>query len=89
MALGKLLRSALGANEGVWTEAEILVGPLRAAVAVIYVTQIFEDDLNRNGGESRIRNPGGYLRAFVRMVAAGKIDLAADLLAMRRRRMTG
>ncbi|WP_226582545.1 plasmid replication protein RepC [Acuticoccus sediminis] len=86
VALGAFLRPMLGANETVWTEAVASIGPLRAAVAVIYVTQLYEDDLNR-GGDSRIRNPGGYLRAFVRMVASGKIDLAADLLAMRRRRM--
>ena len=77
----------LGASEAVWVEAEMTLGPLQAAVAVIYVLQLYEDDMHRRGGESRIRNPGGYLRAFVRMVAAGRIDLTADLLAMRRRRL--
>ena len=85
---GQFLRSMLGANETVWGEAVGLLGPLRAAVAVIFVMQLYEDDARRHGGESQIRNPGGYLRAFVRMVATKRIDLEADLLAMRRRRLT-
>ena len=85
--LGRFMRSLLGASEAAWIEAELALGSLQAAVAVIYVVQLYEDDMHRRGGESRIRNPGGYLRAFVRMVAAGKIDLTADLFAMRRRRL--
>jgi replication initiation protein RepC len=54
---------------------------------VIYVLQLYEDDAAKNGGESRIKNPGGYFRALTRMVKSGKIDLAVELLAMRRRRM--
>lgn len=88
VAFGRFLRPMLGASETVWTEAEASIGPVRAATAVIYILQLYEDDANRNGGESRIRNPGGYLRAFVRMVASGQVDLSSDLLAMRRRRTT-
>jgi replication initiation protein RepC len=55
---------------------------------VIYVLQLYEDDVAKNGGESRIKNPGGYFRALTRMVKSGKIDLAVELLAMRRRRMS-
>ncbi|UOM37233.1 plasmid replication protein RepC [Acuticoccus sp. I52.16.1] len=86
IATGRRFRPMLGADEAVWREAETTLGAVRAATAVIYVTQLFEDDVARHG-ESRIRNPGGYLRAFVRMVASGSIDLTADLLAMRRRRL--
>jgi replication initiation protein RepC len=55
---------------------------------VIYTLQLYEDDAARSGGESRIKNPGGYFRALTRMVKSGKIDLAVELLAMRRRRMS-
>jgi len=61
---------------------------LPAGPAVIYVLQLYEDDVAKNGGESRIKNPGGYFRALTRMVKTGKIDLAVELLAMRRRRMS-
>ena len=64
------------------------IGALKAAISVIYVRQLYEDDQASHGGEGRIRNPGGYFRAFVRMVAAHKINLEVDLLAMRRRRMS-
>jgi replication initiation protein RepC len=55
---------------------------------VIYVLQLYENDAAKNGGESRIKNPGGYFRALTRMVKAGKIDLQVEILAMRRQRMS-
>ena len=85
---GRYLRASLGAHESAWAEAVEEVGPVRAAIAVIYVLQLYEDDAARNGGESRIKNPGGYFRALTRMVKSGKIDLNVELLAMRRRRMS-
>ncbi|MFC1456587.1 plasmid replication protein RepC [Microvirga arabica] len=88
VSAGRYLRASLGAHESAWAEAVEEVGPVRAAIAVIYVLQLYEDDAAKNGGESRIKNPGGYFRAMVRMVKAGKIDLAVELLAMRRRRMS-
>ncbi|MBM6582704.1 hypothetical protein ILT44_21090 [Microvirga sp. BT689] len=88
VSAGRYLRASLGAHESAWAEAVEEVGPVRAAIAVIYVLQLYEDDAARNGGESRIKNPGGYFRALTRMVKAGKIDLSVELLAMRRRRMS-
>jgi replication initiation protein RepC len=88
VAAGRYLRASLGAHESAWSEAVAEVGPVRAAMAVIYVLQLYEDDAARNAGESRIKNPGGYFRAMVRMVKTGKIDLGVELLAMRRRRMS-
>jgi replication initiation protein RepC len=88
VAAGRYLRASLGAHESAWKEAVEEIGALKAAISVIYVLQLYEDDLASNGGEGRIRNPGGYFRAFVRMVAARKINLEVDLLAMRRRRMS-
>ncbi|KFG69375.1 plasmid replication protein RepC [Microvirga sp. BSC39] len=88
VAAGRYLRASLGANESAWAEAVEGLGTVRAAIAVIYVLQLYEDDAARNGGDSRIKNPGGYFRALTRMVKSGKIDLAVELLAMRRRRMS-
>jgi replication initiation protein RepC len=87
VSAGRYLRASLGAHESAWAEAVEEIGTVRAAIAVIYTLQLYEDDVARNGGESRIKNPGGYFRALTRMVKSGKIDLAVELLAMRRRRM--
>ncbi|MBA1158929.1 plasmid replication protein RepC [Microvirga mediterraneensis] len=87
VSAGRYLRAALGAHESAWAEAVEDIGTVRSAIAVIYVLQLYEDDMARNGGESRIKNPGGYFRALTRMVKSGKIDLAVEILAMRRRRM--
>jgi replication initiation protein RepC len=61
------LRPFLGANESVWieaeAEAEAEIGLVRAAVTVIYVLQLYDDDVS--SGEGRIQNPGGYFRAMV------------------------
>ncbi|MPR09069.1 plasmid replication protein RepC [Microvirga tunisiensis] len=88
VSAGRYLRASLGAHESAWAEAVEDIGTVRAAIAVIYTLQLYEDDVARNGGESRIKNPGGYFRALTRMVKVGKIDLAVELLAMRRRRMS-
>jgi replication initiation protein RepC len=87
VSAGRYLRAALGAHESAWAVAVEEIGTVRAALAVIYVLQLYEDEVARNGGESRIKNPGGYFRALTRMIKAGKIDLAVELLAMRRRRL--
>ena len=88
VSAGRYLRASLGAHESAWAEAVEDIGTVRAAIAVIYVLQLYEDDVAKNGGESRIKNPGGYFRALVRMIKAGKLDLGVELLAMRRRRMS-
>jgi len=87
VSAGRYLRASLGAHESAWAEAVEEIGAVQAAIAVIYTLQLYEDDVAKNGGESRIKNPGGYFRALTRMVKAGKIDLAVELLALRRRRM--
>ncbi len=87
VSAGRYLRASLGAHESAWAEAVEDIGTVRAAIAVIYVLQLYEDDAAKNGGESRIKNPGGYFRALTRMVKSGKVELAVELLAMRRRRM--
>jgi replication initiation protein RepC len=86
VSAGRYLRAALGAHESAWAEAVEDIGTVRAAITVIYVLQLYEDDAAKNGGESQIKNPGGYFRALVRMIKAGKVDLNVELRAMRRRR---
>jgi replication initiation protein RepC len=86
VAAGRYLRASLSANESAWNEAVAEIGLVRAAVTVIYVLQLYDDDVS--SGEGRIKNPGGYFRAMARLVKAGKIDLNVELLAMRRRRMS-
>jgi replication initiation protein RepC len=83
---GRYLRASLGAHESAWTEAVAEIGAVRAAVAVIYVLQLYDDDVS--SGAHRIRNPGGYFRALVRMIKTGKIDIEVEILAMRRRRLS-
>ena len=86
VAAGRYLRASLGAHESAWNEAAVQIGPVGAATAVIYVLQLYDDDVS--SGSQKIRNPGGYFRALVRMVKSGKINLGIELLAMRQRRMT-
>ncbi len=83
---GRYLRASLGAHESAWNEAVADLGPVGAAVAVLFVLQLYEDDVSSGG--TRIRNPSGYFRALVRMVKSGKINLELELLGMRRRRMS-
>jgi len=53
---------------------------------VLIVAQLHDDDVRR--GEIRIRNPGGYFRQLVRLCSEGRYGLEAELMAMRRRKMT-
>lgn len=86
VAAGRYLRASLGAHESAWNEAVAEIGLVGAAAAVVYVLQLYDDDVSAGG--SRIRNPGGYFRALVRMVKAGKLNLEVELQAMRRKRMS-
>lgn len=84
VAAGRFLRASLGAHPSAWDEAVAGIGAVPAATAVIYVLQLYDDV---SSGRQRIRNAGGYFRALVRRIRAGEIDLAAELLALRRRKM--
>jgi replication initiation protein RepC len=61
------------------------IGPIHAAVAVIYVLQVYDDDVS--SGRNCIRNAGGYFRSIVRLIKGGQLDLETALLAMRRRKL--
>lgn len=83
---GRYLRGTIGAHESAWLEAVESIGPVRAAAAVLYVLQVHTDDVS--AGTQRIRNPGGYFRALVRMIADKRFHLDTELHALRRRKMS-
>jgi replication initiation protein RepC len=85
IAAGRFFRASLGAHPNAWAEAVAEIGATNAAIAVIYVLQLYDDDVS--SGKNSIRNPGGYLRSIIRLIKAGKLDLHTELLALRRRRM--
>lgn len=83
--LGADLRASIGAHPSAWAEACVGLGRLRAAVLVIIVAQLHDDDVS--SGRLRIKNPGGYFRKLVRMAVESRYDLRSELMGMRRRRM--
>jgi replication initiation protein RepC len=85
IAAGRFLRASLGAHPSAWTEAVEEIGAVHAATAVIYVLQLYDDDVS--SGRNNIRNPGGYFRSIVRLIKYGQLELEAALLALRRRKM--
>jgi replication initiation protein RepC len=85
VAAGHFLRASLGAHPSAWTEAVEGLGAIHAATAVIYVLQLYEDDVRT--GRNSIRNAGGYFRSMVRLIKSGKIDLQAELLTLRRHKL--
>ncbi|MGF9763904.1 plasmid replication protein RepC [Microvirga sp. 0TCS3.31] len=85
VSAGRYLRASLGAHSSTWDEAVRTIGDLSAAAAVIYVLQLYDDDVA--SGRYRIRNAGGYYRSIVRMISRGNINLQSELLAMRRRKL--
>ncbi|WP_082173404.1 plasmid replication protein RepC [Methylobacterium platani] len=82
---GMRLRATIGAHQSAWTEACAALGPYAAAVLVLIVAQLHDDDVA--SGQNRIRNPGGYFRRLVRLAEEGRYHPAAELMAMRRRRL--
>ena len=85
VAAGRFLRASLGAHPSAWDEAVADIGAIQAATTVMYVLQLYDDDVA--SGRNRIRNAGGYFRSVVRMIKAGQLDLEAELRTLRRRRM--
>ena len=82
---GRFLRGSLGAHVSAWAEACEALGPLRAAATVVYVLQIHQDDIT--AGTDRIKNPGGYFRALVRLMSAYKFNLQVELMGLRRKHL--
>lgn len=77
IGFARQMRGAIGAHESAWREAVENIGVSRAATAVFLVLQMHDDDVS--SGAHRMRNPGGYFRAYARMIANEKIDLAMEI----------
>ncbi len=86
LEVGRTLRSSIGAHPSAWEEACQNLGRDRAAILVLIVAQLQDDETRR--GENRMRNPGGYFRKLVRLAHEGRYGIEVELQAMRRRRMT-
>jgi replication initiation protein RepC len=54
-----------------------------AAAAFMVMLQRLDRD---QAGAQTIKNPGGYYRAYVRMIAEGRVDLPDEIRMMKRRR---
>lgn len=80
------MRPVIGAHESAWKEACESLGAVRAALLVVIVLQLHDDDVS--SGQGRIKNPGGYFRKLVRLAVENRYSPEAEIMAMRRRRMT-
>jgi replication initiation protein RepC len=80
-------RAGVQASEMAWGEACGQIGSQRAALALLYVFQLYNDDVS-NGGANGIQRPGGYFRWIARQIAAGSFDLTYEFkkLAKRKRK---
>ena len=83
-AAARQFRPLLGAHHSAWEEAVDKLGLELATATVLYVTQLLDDDAASGAG--RIRNPGGYFRALVRLMIDGRFNLSAELARLKRRR---
>lgn len=77
------LRGAFGAHESAWHEACEKLGLVPAAAAFFVVLQLYDEDQH---SAQRIKNPGGYFRAYIRRIADGSINLMEEIRYMRRKR---
>lgn len=83
VAAAAKLRGVFGTHESAWQEACDGLGRVRAAGAFMVALQRYCED---QAGRATIRNFGGYFRAWARRMAAGEVDLAEEIRAMRRKR---
>ncbi|KQQ19145.1 replication protein C [Methylobacterium sp. Leaf123] len=84
---GRSMRGSIGAHPSAWSEACEALGPLQAAALVVMVAQMHDDETSGRR-KSEIRNPGGYFRHLMRLSADGRYSIPAELMTMRRQRMT-
>lgn len=85
IAAAAYLRASLGAHQSAWDEAVKVLGARRAAIAVAIVLQLHADD--EITGANLIKNPGGYFRALVRLIAAKRYSIRMELMTLRRRHL--
>lgn len=85
--VGVRMRPLIQASPDAWREVVALVGEARAAALVLYVLQCHVDD--EASGRPMIKSPGGLFRSLGRRLAAGEMNLVAELQALRRKKATG
>ena len=69
----------LGIHKSAWGEACAEIGRLGAAICVLIIDQ------KQDVPESRVRNPGGYLRAMSRRAKAGELNLHGSIFGLLKR----
>jgi replication initiation protein RepC len=76
------LRGGFGVHQSAWVEAMERLGSTAGAVFFVALQNYVLDQRNK----AQIKNFGGYFRSTVRRVAAGELDLTAEIQALRHRR---
>jgi len=63
-----------------WEKAILEIGALCASATLVYVIEM---QARRATGSDPVENPGGYFRAMVRLIKAGRFDLTREILEMK------
>jgi len=74
------LRGAFGVHQSAWLEACEEIGPMWAAITLLYVVQL---QARPAPDAPPIRNAGGYFRAIVRLMAAGRFNLSKEITKLK------
>ncbi|WP_068310171.1 helix-turn-helix domain-containing protein [Polycladidibacter hongkongensis] len=82
--LAEMHRGALQLSEEGWRASVQLIGLERASLAFFAAYQIISDRAN-GGTAPPITSMGGYYRAYCRKIAAGEVDLMAELRKLYRK----
>jgi replication initiation protein RepC len=77
IASARFLRPTIGAHESAWNEAVAAIGAPAAAVILVMVLQLYEQDAMAE--TQTIRNPGGYFRAMCRLMMQRRLNLRGEL----------
>jgi len=74
------MRGAFGVSASGWEKAILEIGALCASATLVYVIEM---QARRATGSDPVENPGGYFRAMVRLIKAGRFDLTREILEMK------
>ena len=80
IAAASVLRSEMGASKWIWLDGVALMGPAATAVAVIVAHARACDP------ESRVHNPGGFLRGCLRKAETNELHLHRTVFGLAARR---
>lgn len=85
IAAGSHLRASTTVSADAWSPSVAAIGAPLTAVAILYAYQRINDDVD--SGANRIRSHGGFTQSILNGVAAGKINLRAELTSLRRKHL--